>query len=81
MLMMVSARLTFEDTDQWREELRSMVCDETASLPSRFELMKTVKMKSLMRLSQKGVASHRMRWHSVSPMIYNFLLLKMKRKK
>ena len=32
MLMMVTARLSFEDTNQWREELRSMACDETPSL-------------------------------------------------
>ena len=38
MLMMVSARLTFEDTDQWREELRSMVCDETASLSKQIRV-------------------------------------------
>ena len=28
----LSTCLLFDDTDQWREELHSMVCDETLSL-------------------------------------------------
>ena len=80
----VRACLTFEDTDQWRKELRSMVIDETPSLskPIRVETA-TQKMTVEMTLNQKGVhvASHHIRWHSVSPTIRYFLKVKMKRKK
>ncbi len=33
----LSTCLTFEHTDQWKEELRSMVCDETPSLSKQIQ--------------------------------------------
>lgn len=65
----------FNDADEWREELRSMVCEESPSLQRKVQLKTAIVMKKA--IPNQGVLSSLMMKHSKFQMTYYSFCLNM----